>query len=192
MSFDGLLNVMRREAAVAVASREFRGTLVVTAYNPKTYAVKGIIVPHEIESGWVQITGDHIGKGFGNLAGPKVGSADALDGDQFAIEFDRGDPNTLVATHRIFSDQDKPPVVQSGEMLLQHESGNKVFFAADKSVTVVGQSGSQTKHHVDGRISMKPATGKNAYYGGDPDQGGNFDLVKTVNGTAQNVMAKIG
>lgn len=140
---DTLLSHVRREAANAVASREFTGTLVVTAYDPQTYAVKGMIMPHEVESGWVRITGDHIGNGYGNLAGPKVGTADDLSGDQFALEFDRGDPNTLIATHRIFSDVDQPPQVQSGEILNQHANGNRVYMKSDNSVEVLGQNGSR-------------------------------------------------
>ncbi len=189
---DELMSHIRRIAQEVMGRSQFKGTLVCTAYNPQTHAVKGIIQPHGIESGWVPLAALHVGNGFGIAVGPRVGDPKKLDGQVFDLHFDGGDPDTLVAHHRQFSNTEKPPVVQSGEMLLQHESGNKVFFAADKSVTVLGQNGSQTKHHTDGRISMKPATGKNAYYGGDPDQGGNFDLVKTVNGTAQNVMAKIG
>lgn len=133
---DNFLNMIRREAAIAVAQRQFKGTVVVTAYNKETHAIKGMLVPHGLETGWIQITGDHIGNGFGNLAGPKVGSADKLDGDQFAVEFGFGDPNTLVATHRVFSKQDKPPQVESGEILSRHENGNRVFMAKDGSMTI--------------------------------------------------------
>ncbi len=69
--------------------------------------------------------------------GPKVGSPTQLDGDQFNVEFDNGDPNTPIATHRIFSDVDVPPQVQSGEMLRQHSSGTKVFLAQDGSATML-------------------------------------------------------
>jgi len=189
---DEFTNHIRRIVHEVMGRSQLKSTLVCTAYNPKIHAVKGIIQPHGIESGWVPVAALHVGNGFGILVGPRVGSAEKLDGQVFDLHQDGGDPDVMVAHHRQFSTPETPPQVQSGEMLLQHESGNKVFFAADKSVTVIGQSGSQTKHHADGRISMKPATGKNAYYGGDPEQGGNFDLVKTVNGTAQNVMAKIG
>ncbi len=143
ISINALMNYIRREAGNAVASREFTGTLVVTAFDPSTYAVKGMIMPHEVESGWVRMTGDHIGNGYGNVAGPKVGTSDDLSGDQFALEFDRGDPNTLIATHRIFSDVDQPPTVQSGEILNQDVNGSHVYFKSDKSVTVLhGPSGS--------------------------------------------------
>ena len=187
------VHYIRRIAQEVVGRSQFKGTMICTAYNPKTHAVKGIIQPHGIESGWVPIATMHAGNGFGMLAGPRVGSAGKLDGQAFDVSFDQGDPDTLVAHHRQFSSSDQPPEVQSGEMLFQHESGNKFFFAADKSVTVLGPDGSQTKHHSDGRVSIKPADGKMAYHGGDPDDGkSQFAPVMTASGPSSNVMAKIG
>ncbi len=42
-------------------------------------------------------------------------------------------------------------------MLFQHESGNNVFFAADKSVTITGQNGSKTVHDPNGRRRFRCA-----------------------------------
>ena len=192
MSYHDLQDVMRAYAAQAVAARQFKGTLVTTGYNPQTHAVKGILVPHGIETGWIPIAAVHAGNNYGIACGPKVGDAQALDGDQYDIEFDFGDPNTIVARHRQFSTPDSPPQVQSGEMVVMHESGNKIFFAQDKSMVIVGQSGSQTKIHTDGRISNKPAPGKFVYDGGDPDEGGTFAFVMTVSGPSTTHQSKIG
>lgn len=136
MSDDGLIDLIRREAATAAAMRHWTGTVVVTSYDPKRHSIKGILVPHEIETGDIPIGAGGIGNGYGDLIGPKVGSAEALDGDQFSVQFDAGNTNTLIATHRIFSDQDVPPQVQSGEMLRQHSTGTKVFFDKDGQATV--------------------------------------------------------
>ena len=125
---DEFWNVVRRIALEVMGSTQIKGTLVCTAYNPKTHAVKGIIQPHGVESGWVPIAALHVGNGFGVLVGPKVGDPQKLDGDQFDLQADMGDPNTLVAHHRQFSTPDAPPEVQSGEMLLMHEKGTKAFF----------------------------------------------------------------
>ncbi len=184
---------MRREAAIAVGSREFKGTLVVTAFDPSTYAIKGMIVPHEIESNWIQMTGDHIGNGFGNVAGPKVGSADALDGDQFNVEYDNGDPNTPIATHRIFSDSDVPPTVQAGEMMRRHQLGQQLFFNAAGDAILSRDDGSMMKLKANGdAVVMAKSQGGMLYHGGDPGDGGTFDFVKTVSGVATNVKARIG
>jgi hypothetical protein len=52
-----------------------------------------------------------------------------------------GDINTLAITGRVHSDQDKPPVARSGEIVMQHTSGSQLKFAADGSVAVVSSAG---------------------------------------------------
>lgn len=157
---DEFWNAVRRVAQEVVGRAQFKGTLVCTAYNPQTHAVKGIIQPHGIESGWVPVAALHVGNGFGIAVGPRVGSADKLDGQVFDLHFDGGDPDTLVAHHRQFSTHDKPPVVQSGEMLLMHEKGHKLFFAQDGSVTIYhAAAGGVMQFDAQGNI-MHDAKGK--------------------------------
>jgi hypothetical protein len=185
------VHFIRRIAQEVVGRQQFKGTLVCTAYNPDTHAVKGIIQPHGIESGWVPLAAMHVGNGFGILVGPRVGSSDALDGQVFDLHFDGGDPDTLVAHHRHFSTTDKPPRVESGEMLLQHENGNQVFFSQDGSLKVVGQKGSTSYHDPNGGIVHKPGQGQMVMTGGDPTKD-QFDFVMTASGPSTTVKAKIG
>jgi hypothetical protein len=211
MSIDSWLDVVRREAQHVVDARERKSTLVATGYNPDTHSVKGILVPHGVETGWVPIATHGIGNGWGIVVGPKVGDPQKLDGDQFDVEFEFGDPNTPVARHRVFSNPDKPPVVQSGEILLKHESLGNLFFKQDNSVLLQYKntntqlffdssgvvhlkqdSGSEIQLDTSGDIAAKPAANKFVYLGGIPGDGSIFDLVKTVSSTALNVKAKIG
>ncbi len=136
IDLDELTNHIRRIAQEVVGRSQFKGTLVCTAYNPKTHAVKGIIQPHGIESNWMPIAALHVGNGFGILVGPTVGDPQKLDGQQFDIHMDGGDPDTMVAHHRQFSTPETPPQVQSGEMLLQHQAGHYLKWAQDGSVTI--------------------------------------------------------
>lgn len=130
------LDILRREALNVVKHSQTKSTLVCTGYNPNTHAVKGILVPYGVETGWVPIGVIGAGSGYGVLVGPRVGDPQALDGDQFDIEFEFGDPNTPVARHRFHSTPDAPPVVQSGEILMMHQKGHKIYFAHDGSVTI--------------------------------------------------------
>ncbi len=189
---DGLIDLIRREAAIVSSMRHWKGTVVVTGYDPKKHALKGILVPHEVETTWIPIGSGAIGSGFGDLIGPKVGSPTELDGDQFNVEFDAGDPNTLIATHRIFSDKDVPPAVQSGEMMRRHQLGQQLFFNQAGDAILSRDDGSMMKLMASGDTVHMPASGKIAYHGGDPAHGGQFDFVKTVTGVASNVKAKIG
>lgn len=144
---------VRRAASEAVGAQQFKGTLVCTGYKPEGHLVKGVVVPHGVESGWIPLGAIHAGNGFGILVGPKVGDPEKLDGDQFNVEFDAGDPNTLIATHKIHSTKDVPPTVQSGEMLLMHEGKAKVLFDKDKNLVVGGsQDNQQVMLNQDGSV----------------------------------------
>lgn len=190
---DEWLDIIRREAANVVASRQLKSTLVATGYDPATHSVKGILVPHGVETGWVRLAAIHAGNGFGIVTGPTPGDDKKLDGDQFDIEFDAGDPNTIIARHRQHSKPDAPPSVQSGEMLIQHKSGHYIKFNAADELVVNHKTGSQTIHKTDGRVVSLPAPGKIMFHGGDPDDGTSgqtFDFVMTASGASTNVKAR--
>ena len=103
---DAWLDIIRDEVATVSSMRNWKGTVVVTSYDPTKHAIKGILVPHEVETGWIPLGSGMIGNGYGDVMAPKAGSATDLDGDQFNVEYDNGDPNTPIATHRIFSEAD--------------------------------------------------------------------------------------
>ena len=191
---DEWLDIIRREAANMIAAKQMKSTLVATGYDPATHSVKGVLVPHGVETGWVRLAAIHAGNGFGIVTGPTPGDATKLDGDQFDIDFDGGDPNTIVARHRQHSKQDAPPNVASGEMLISHKSGHYVKFNAADELVVYHKTKSQTIHKADGRVASLPAPGKFMFHGGDPDDSTGsptFDFVSTASGPSMNVKARI-
>ena len=164
---DDLIEIIRREAANVVAQLHLKSTLVATSYDPDKHAVKGMLMPHNVESDWISMGAIHIGDGYGILVGPKCGSKEKLDGDQFDIEFERGDPHNPIAKHRVFSVADKPPKVESGEMLLQHQSGNKLLFDKAKNVTVQHHAGAKLILHDDKSITLQHASGTSIAWDAD-------------------------
>ncbi len=189
---DGFIDLIRREAAIIVAQRQFKGTVVVTAYDKRKHALKGMLVPYMVETGWIPIGAGAIGNGSGDLMAPKVGSADALDGDQFAVQFDTGDTNTIVATHRIFSDADAPPQIEAGEMMRRHQDGQQLYFDKDGNATLSRDDGSKVKLKASGDAVHTAKPGGIAYYGGDPDDGGTFDWISTPSGPSTTAKARVG
>jgi hypothetical protein len=123
-----LLDILRREAQAA-AQRQQPATLTVTSYNPEKHAVKGTIKPYGIESGWIPIGTAAVGDGFGVAIGPCVG-------DQFNLEFEGGDPNSARATHRLFSNDAKPPKVESGEVAIFSKFGHKISLTKDNKMVI--------------------------------------------------------
>jgi uncharacterized protein involved in type VI secretion and phage assembly len=161
------LEIVRREIHQVIAAQQFKGTIVATAYDKKNHAIKGVLVPHEVETGWIPISVAHAGNGHGMLVGPKCGSAEKLDGDQFEVSFDNGDPNTPSAKMKQFSAQDKPPEVEQGEILVNHASGMKDKYNAD---------GSRTQTHPNGATDTWDKTGS---------------MVRDLKGQAETVIADL-
>lgn len=207
------LDIIRREAQHVHFHGAQKSTLICTSYNKDTHAVKGILVPHGVETGWVPIGVAMSGNGYGILTGPKVGSADKLDGDQFDIEFEFGDHNSPMAVMKRFSIPDKPPAVESGEILMQHESGNKFFFAKDKSMTWAHYKGGSHVWDKNGKLTIKTNdqdvtidAGKGSHHfvaqninlkgtvgvQGDINQTGNLNQTGNTNSTGQILGAAFG
>lgn len=204
---DEIRDQVRREVAMAFAQQHTKGTLVCTAYDPDKHTVKGMIMPQKVESGWMPLGAIHVGNGFGIVVGPKVGSADKLDGDQFDIHFENGDPNTPMAAHRVHSSKAKAPRVETGEMLFRHELGMQVNMSKDGSGAFTHGKGSSFAFDKDGHQSVKTnnlnltvdaGTGGVTYkakshaFEGDLDVAGNVNATGKVDGAggvSQNGMA---
>lgn len=106
----------------------------VTSYDPKTHSVKLSRQPEGIETGFIPLGAHAIGNGWGIVSGAQVG-------DQFVMGFLGGDVEVPFIMSRLFSDQETPPSVQAGELIMQHQTGSMVKFAVDGSVTHVSNKG---------------------------------------------------
>jgi hypothetical protein len=89
-----------------------------------------------VESGWIPIAVIGAGPKFGRVIGPKAGDPQKLDGDQMSIEFEHGDANTPIARHRLASDQDIPPKVETGEHATISQFNHSVLWKKDGSIAV--------------------------------------------------------
>lgn len=133
-----IANQMRLQAALrdgTVGKPKF-GT--VTSYDPEAYLVKVMLQPEEIETGWLPVEVLLAGNGFGVYAGPSVG-------DQAVVHFLEGDREAGWCTGFIPSDEDRPPSVPSGEILIKHKSGAFLRFTNDGKVHVEATAGIATK-----------------------------------------------
>ena len=133
---DDWLEIARREAGITAGSRIQPLTLVTTSYNPQTHAIKGLLQPHGVATGWIPIGITHAGPNFGHVVGPKPGDPMKLDGDQFEISFLNADPNTPTARHRLSSSMDTPPVVQTGEVAVVSQFNHSILMKKDGSFAV--------------------------------------------------------
>lgn len=131
---DDLVNLIQREVERAMAGRHSKRYGLVTSYDPQRHLAKVTMQPEGHESGWMPIRTSHIGNGWGMAVG-------LTEGDQVELTPQEGDVESLAITGVVHSEQDAPPVVQSGEMIFKHKDGASIKFAADGSTTLTDKSG---------------------------------------------------
>lgn len=90
---------------------------VVTSYDPERYLAKVMYMPEGQESGWLPIETGHIGSDYGFAVGLQPGDG-KQSGDQVIVRFQEGDLESGKIVQRVHSDNDKPPTVQAGEMVM--------------------------------------------------------------------------
>jgi phage baseplate assembly protein gpV len=145
---DDLINLIHREIDRALTARHHERVGLVTSYDKTAHAAKVMLQPEGFETGWLPIHGHHVGNGWGMVVGLQIH-------DQVRVSFQEGDLETGAITARIHSDDDKPPQVESGEMLLKHQSGATIKFANDKSLTITDADGSTWSYDGSGNLHVK-------------------------------------
>jgi phage baseplate assembly protein gpV len=106
----------------------------VTSYDPKTHSVKLARQPEGIETGFIPLGSHAIGNNWGIVSGAQIG-------DQFMMGFINGDVEVPFIMSRLFSDQETPPSVNSGELIIKHSSGSSIKLAQDGSVAHTSNTG---------------------------------------------------
>ena len=112
---------------------------LVTSYDATTGTAKVKLQPEGIQTGWLPVLSPWIGSGWGMIASLAVG-------DQVFVEPQEGDAEHGVITGRCWSDQQLPPGIADGEIMLRHQSGSYIKLQADGTVQITGDL------HVTGAI----------------------------------------
>lgn len=125
----GMMNAMRLQAQRAMSGLESSRVGLITSYEPATFAVKVMLQPEGIPSGWLPLCSPWIGNGWGMFCAPSIG-------DMVAVHFFGGDLEAGFVEGRLFNDADRALPVPSGEFWLQHVTGSFLKFTSDGSVSV--------------------------------------------------------
>jgi uncharacterized protein involved in type VI secretion and phage assembly len=130
---------------------------IVTSYDPDKYLAKVMFMPGGQVSGWLPIETGHIGEQYGVAVGLQPGDG-KNQGDQVIVRYQEGDLESGKIVQRVHSDNEKPPKVQSGEMVLwtrfrksdggpnsaqgaQGGTGQQIYFKNDGSLTITDGNG---------------------------------------------------
>jgi hypothetical protein len=136
---------------------------LVTSYDPERYLAKVMLWPEGQESGWLPIETAHIGNDFGIAVGLTPGDG-KKSGDQVIVRMQEGDLESGKIVQRVHSDDEKPPTVQAGELVMWSrfkKSGQGKSSIGDDSTDPAGQ-GDQV-----GEQGAQGGTGQQFYFKND-------------------------
>lgn len=128
------LDVMRREAERILSVKTFPRFGVIQNYDPNAYKAKVLIQPENILSGWLPISSEYVGNGFGLFFAPAIG-------DTVLCQFADGDFGMgVIGSGKIFLPTMPPVACPSGQVMLVHSSGTylKILASGELDMNVVG------------------------------------------------------
>lgn len=123
-----LRNEMRKEALLALGSKARPRLGTVTSFDKSSWAVKVMVQPEEIETGWIPLKSIWGGNGWGIFAAP-------INGAQVEISFQEDHPEAGLCGDTLFSDEDRPLPAEGGELWIVHQSGAFWKLLNDGSLT---------------------------------------------------------
>jgi hypothetical protein len=118
---------VRQEAQMATVHQSLKRDGVIQNYDPVRGAVRVLIQPEGILTGYIPLTSPWVGNGWGMVCGPSIG-------DVVEIDFLQGSKDSGVAGNRYFNAQCKPPPAPSGEFWLVHKSGSFIKLTNDGDI----------------------------------------------------------
>ena len=131
---DNMESFIMRIVERTLGNRKSERHGLVTSYDPKTHRAKVRFQPSGQTSGWLPIETGHIGNGYGIAVGLNTGDGEKT-GDQVVVRFDVDDFEGGKIVQRVHSTVDKPPQVESGEMVIYTQWGQQIRFNKDGTLT---------------------------------------------------------
>lgn len=130
-----LMNMMAMRAQQSMGS--FSGTRqgLISAYDPKEYAIKVSLQPTGEETGWIPLGTPWAGNGFGFAAGPMIGA-------EVEVDFDSGTIGVGMAGSQFYNNEDRCPGPPSGELWIVHQSGSLLKFLNSGAIIIQDKAGS--------------------------------------------------
>lgn len=125
---------------------------ILTDYDPNRPAVKVNLMPDEIETGWIPLRTCLAGPSFGVFVGPTAGL-------EAVVLFQEGSIDVGICIGFLGNDEDVPPSVPAGQMLLVDSNGSSLAFTNDKKLTLTDGAGSTVAMTGDNKISLSASAG---------------------------------
>lgn len=101
----------------------------ISGYDPSKQAVKVLLQPEAVETGWIPLGSVWVGNGWGAVFAPVMGS-------QVEVTFLDGHPESGSANLRFFSNLEAGPAAPAGELWLVHKKGQSFKLTNDGKLTI--------------------------------------------------------
>lgn len=131
---DRLINALKAHAGGLDLGRGQPRFGTVSSFDPNSYAVRVLLQPEGVLSGWLPVLSPWIGAGWGIACPPSVGG-------QVMVLSQEGHAEHGVVIGGAFSEQMRPPAIEgaaipSGEAVLFHASGAYIRLGNDGSLII--------------------------------------------------------
>ena len=147
-----MANHMRQIAKQAMSAISVAMPGIVQSVNPATGAVKVLLQPGGIETGFIPY--------MSNLTGTSGIVALPLQGAQVLVVFDHGDNEAGVAVGSMWDDGHRPPASYNpGEVWFINASGSYAKLTNDGKVTLTDKAGSTLVLSGDGKATITASGG---------------------------------
>ena len=138
-----LLNIMAMRSAMAQSVFSGARQGIITAYDPKEYAIKVSLQPTGEETGWIPLSSPWVGNGYGFAAGPMIGA-------EVEVNFDSGTVGVGMAGGQFYNNEDRCPGPPSGELWIVHHSGSVLKFLNSGKIVIQDAAGTAINLNGDG------------------------------------------
>lgn len=163
---NGHQNLMRQIAHMATQEQAKTTICTVTSYDPNTYSAK-VMTPAGQETGWLPVTSQWIGNGWGMFCPP-------TSGDMVEVQFQEDGNEAGFICGRFFNDQERPLAVPSGEFWLVHKSGAFFKLMNNGKASFSDGQGATVTLNGDGTITSAASTWNHT---------GNVNVTGTITGS---------
>jgi hypothetical protein len=132
-----MINQIKRVVSEFLSNLTFAKYGHVSAYNPNNYTVKVMLLPEQVETGFIPLATIWVGNNLGAVFGPAIG-------DSVKLDFIDGSVQAMVVNGRFFNNTAAPPVVQSGQAAFVDSQGSYIRLNNDGSITMGAPNGITT------------------------------------------------
>lgn len=119
-----------------------------TSWDAKKHMAKVLLQPEGTETGWIAVHTMAAGDGYGMMTGIKPG-------EQLEVTYQEGDYESGAITARVHSKKQKPPKVESGEVLIQTPFGSFIKLDKNSAITIDDANGATVTLDGQGNLTLK-------------------------------------